>query len=94
MFFNSMLKMQTFGHSGSNWLVGVSTACDITGLLTRRNGYPIAKCLEPWVHLPPEAGDCWRHSEGVDTPQVEAYACGRPGSMRLHNLALLGWVPP
>lgn len=52
IFFNSMRKMQSFGHLGSNWLVGGSEARDLTGLLSGRNGDPIAKYLEPWVRLP------------------------------------------
>lgn len=45
--------MQSFSHLGSNWLVEGPTACDMAGLLTRKNGHSIAKCLEQWVCLPP-----------------------------------------
>lgn len=51
-FFASNTDLQPLG---GNWLVGGPTASDMAGLLTRKNGYAIAKCPEPWVYLPPEA---------------------------------------
>lgn len=54
--FNSLPQIHTFSHlEVTAWLESLHTASDMEGLLTRKNGYSIAKCLGLWVYLPPEA---------------------------------------
>lgn len=80
-FFNSLLQMQIFGYSWGKWLVGGPTTCAIVGLLTRSNGHSIAKCLQSWVYLSPEATN-------------GEMSIWEARDVRLHHLAAPGWVPP
>lgn len=51
-FFAANTDLQSLG---GNWMVGGPIASDMVGLLTRKNEYSTAKCLEPWIYLLPKA---------------------------------------